>query len=182
MYSALRLAGAALANTIDCGPRGPRATYKLAYKNHPIVLWAKASRAHLRWVLAHGRALAAQYRARGGDDEPHLCEFHVEYIASFLDAGGWPASMPEAITADEWLASLDIKQRASVSWRVARTNPPDGCNFGIIAIDMIGPRLNAYDDWIGSYENCYDYKKHFVFKRRMEFGEFRRKRGRRAHA
>ena len=171
LYSLLLLSGVSFTDDVDCGTHGRRPPYKLAYKNHPIVLWAKASRAHARWVLAHAKALAAEFRARN-DDVRHLCEHHIDFLATFLDGGGWPASMPDSVTPDEWLASLDAKQRAGVAWRVATTSRPMGCTFGIVAMDMIGPRRFPYSDWVGSYVELYTWKQHHAFARPMKFGMF----------
>ena len=45
---------------------GQRAPYKPTHLGHPCVVWTAASRGNWRWVVAHGEALAEEYRRRYG--------------------------------------------------------------------------------------------------------------------
>jgi len=147
--------------------------YKQAYQNHPIVRWAAACRAHARWTLAHAKELCLEYTRRHDGAKKHLCEFFVDHIIEHVNVKGWPIAMPETVSPDEWLASLDDnKLRRSFEWRVAAINPPEGCQFGVLALDMIGPRKAEYDDCVGSYNEYYVFKQTFVFSRAMNFGRY----------
>ena len=179
LYSLLILWGVVFDGEVDCGEHGMRPSYKLAHKFHPIVSWAKACRAHARWVLAHAMALASEYRVRN-NGKVHLCEFHIIHLTRFLQSGGWPLNMPESVSAVEWLDSLPVKQRDGMTLRIATLNPPKGCVFGVIAMDMIGPRRFSYDDWVGSYAELYEWKRLYSFVRTMQFGTFQTAQKRRA--
>jgi hypothetical protein len=45
---------------------GQRAPYKPTHLQHPCVVWTAATRGNWDWVVAHGEALAAEYRRRYG--------------------------------------------------------------------------------------------------------------------
>ena len=49
----------------------PYATEKGAFRNHPCTIWANATLANARWLLAHGFALCQEYAARYGKE--HTC-------------------------------------------------------------------------------------------------------------
>jgi hypothetical protein len=156
--------------------RGDRAPYKPAYKQHCIVRWAAACGAHFEWVLAHARALSATYTEYF--DKTHLCHFHIEHCAAQVAARGYPPSMPSTIAADAWLATFDPTARRQLDWRICDVNAPLGCAFGVVALDMVGPRQCEYADWVASYEAYYEYKCYFTFKRAMQWGPPPRKRAR----
>lgn len=146
--------------------------YKPAYPKHPCVLWAAACQAHARWTYQHAKALCAEFTLRHNGEQKHLCEYHVDHWWAHILKHGWPKGMPGTITPQAWLCKFDDEARAGLDWRVASVNPPDGCKFGIIALDMIGPRRGSYDDCLASYDEYYMYKEHFSFKKPMQYGEY----------
>lgn len=152
---------------VECGDRGSFAVYKPAYVNHPVVLWAAGCRKHAEWVYRHAKALCLEYFARYG--RIHLSQYHVDHWKAHIDARGWPTKMCEQISAEDWLLSFDTKTRAQLKWRIADINPPEGCLFGILALNMIGPRRCAYNDWTASFSEYYIYKQFISFKQEMKW-------------
>lgn len=48
----------------SCSHRGCETLYKSTHINHPCTVWVTESRANYRWLFAHFRALADEYRYR----------------------------------------------------------------------------------------------------------------------
>ncbi len=77
--------------------------YRPTHKNHPCAIWARASIANYRWLVALAAALAEEYHFRyPARKEPHACEAHVAWLRDNpprgLPAGPftWPAlAMPD---------------------------------------------------------------------------------------
>jgi hypothetical protein len=162
LFTALYLWDVVPSGTIDCSSVTKKADdhrppYKPFSKNHPVVQWAAASRQHYRWVLEHADALMNEYAHRSG--KIHLCQLFVAHVQRHIEEVGYPDTMPESVTAEEWLSSLDEAKRAGMRDRVATTLAPQGCAFGIIAIEMEGEQLKDPDSWCGSYRQYYTYKK-----------------------
>jgi hypothetical protein len=55
------------------GQRGP---YRATHLAHPCVTWTAAARGNWEWVVAHGLALAAEYRRRYGRPHGSLTALH----------------------------------------------------------------------------------------------------------
>ena len=161
--------GVTPAGPVDCGEHGARKVYAPAYRKHPCVLWAAACQAHAEWIYNHARELCSQYTTRSYNGKKHLCEYHLDHWAAHIKAHGYPAGMPESVTPDEWLATFDDETRAGLEWRVADANPPMGCKFGILALDMIGPRRGPYNDCLASYKEYYGHKEHYSFSKPMRY-------------
>ena len=155
---------------VDCGERGVFQVYKPAYVKHPIVLWAAGCRKHAEWVYFHAKALCREYSLRF-NGKKHLSEYHVDHWKSYIDLHGWPLAMSEQITVDEWLQMFDEQKHGQLKWRVATENAPEGCLFGVLAFDMIGPRRYSYNDWTSSFEEYYIYKQYYSFHRPMRWSE-----------
>jgi len=189
LYTALSQWGVKIEGFIDCSevtkkPGDLRSPYLPFSKNHPIVQWATASRQHYLWVLDHAKALMTEYTHRSGG-KTHLCQLFVAHVEKHLEENGYPGAMPDAITADEWLATFDEGKRGAMRARVASKLPPHGCAFGVIAIEMEGEELADPANWVDSYRQYYKYKQQ-RFKRRMswsgagELGSAKRRRPREA--
>lgn len=157
LYTALSIHGAVPPQRVDCSEfgKGEREAYKPFSKNHPIVRWASAAKTHWRWVLAHANALSNEYEHRSG--KRHLCTAFVQHVDNFHTTDGLPNTMPDTVSVDEWLASLDDKRRTAWAPRVATQLPPDGCTFGIVALTSFdSPDPN---NWVESYKAYYGYRK-----------------------
>lgn len=168
LYTALFLWDVVPEGKVDCTElgQGLREPYKPFGKGHPVVQWAAASRRHYRWTIEHAKALMAEYMHRSG--KKHLCQLFLDHINKHIDAHGLPSGMPESITADEWLATLEPKKRGLWLPRIATAFPPTGCDFGVIAADMPGG-LDAPGNWVLSYKQYYAYKRSTAFKRAMKW-------------
>lgn len=171
LYTLLWLWGVTPAGPVPCGDLGERDVYKPAYVRHPCVLWAASCQKAATWVLEHAKAIVREYSRRAGGRR-HLCEYHIKHCRSHVAQHGWPSGMPKRVAADAWLATLDDKTRAAVEWRVASKNPPKGCAFGVLAMDMVGPRRGEPDDCVAAYTEYYTYKA-LVFKKAMDRGAFK---------
>lgn len=159
--------GVVPAGPVDAGEFGPLDVYAPTHKDHPCVKWAAACRAHAMWTYRHAKALCGEFTRRHKGLAKHLCEHHIDHWYAHVETHGFPADMPETIAAEAWIAQ---PANRSLAWRVADINPPHGCAFGIVALDMIGPRLGLYNDWTASYHQYYLFKRDFSFKRPMGWG------------
>lgn len=128
---------------------------------HPQTAWDAACRAHVDWIRAHAGELLllwADYKGVNRLDhdavaDVHGCAKHLRHLAAALDAG--TAAIPAgAVTAEAWLATLTPKQRTDWAPRVATTNPPAGCLFGLRNMERT---FWVDDDCVGSYLKLHDY-------------------------
>lgn len=65
------------------------APYRPTHRNHPCAVWARASLGNLRWLLAHGLALARQYTRRYG--KRHASEAVLRWCSEHLELAQAPA-------------------------------------------------------------------------------------------
>ena len=163
---------------VDCADAGLRSVYTKTHEEHPCTLWAAACQAHAMWTYQHAKALAEEYTRRAGGTRKHLCSYHIEHWHAHVRERGWPKGMPERVEATDWLESMDTTKRPAMARRVATTNAPLGCGFGICGFDLDDPHLGAYDayrdDWVGSYRAYYDNKRDTLFKKPMQWGLFKK--------
>lgn len=88
---------------------GGTAPYKLTHKSHPSTKWTAASRENFLWLVAHGKALAAEYTFRY--DKIHKCQAIIESVEA--QAGLIPAlglqpfafAMPDKYKTDDVVES-----------------------------------------------------------------------------
>ena len=175
LYTILRLWNCEIPGPVDCGEHGQRDVYKPTHQHHPCVLWAGACQAHAVWTYLHAKALCAEYHRRHQYTKKHLCEYFIDHWYTHITQNGWPTAMPKTITPAAWLvwvSSMKKKVAEEIAHRIADIHPPDGCEFGVVAIDMIGPRRCPQNDWTGSYLECYMHKSEFAFKKPMQYGLF----------
>lgn len=172
LITLLSLWGVVPDGPVDTGDGEEASVYKPAYPKHPCVLWAAACQAHAMWTYQHAKALCREFTKRHNGTKKHLCEFHVDHWCAHVTKHGLPKDMPKTVTPAAWLNTLDEGVRAGVDWRIATGSAPIGCEFGIIALDMIGPRRGNYDHCIASYAEYYIYKEHYSFTKPMVYGEY----------
>ncbi len=158
-----------LSGPVNAGEHGLLDVYKPTHVRHPCVMWAAACRDHARWTYTHAKALCKEFSDRHGGHKKHLCEYHIDHWHAHIEMHGFPKDMPESISVDEW---IDKFPKGTVEWRIANINPPFGCHFGVIALQMIGPRLGHYNDWTTSYQQYYTFKQAHSFKRPMSWGMY----------
>ena len=138
------------------GPDKPLEPYKPYMPHHPCTVWAGAARSHFNWLLAHAGALAREWQQRRG--ETHLCAYHVDHIHNTLDERAphsYPCAMPRTIDHNDWLHGLSEKKRVEWTDRIACVQPPNGCEFGILAME---PTYRVFDECVRSYQKLYEYK------------------------
>lgn len=149
--------------------------YSSTHTKNPCILWTSACDVHFEWTLAHGLAIADEYSKRYG--KRSKCHYHLYHIQTFWKLYGWnsPRNIPHILTAEQWLDSLAPTLRDNNRLRIASTNAPNGCLFGVVCMDP-EHRLVHSDtddrssiDLTGSYSKFYDYKRHVAFKRPMKW-------------
>lgn len=59
------------------------APYRWTHYAHPCAVWTRTSRENYLWLLAHGRALSAEYRFRYGRE--HKSRDVIEWCAEHID-------------------------------------------------------------------------------------------------
>lgn len=71
---------------VVCGGQAP---YKLTHKNHPAAVWARKSQGNYLWLIAHFKALGAEYTKRFGKTHKSItvCLEAVENGACLLPQG-----------------------------------------------------------------------------------------------
>ena len=151
--------------------------YSNTHTKHPCILWTSACDVHFEWTLAHGLAIADEYSKRYG--KRSKCHYHIEHIQTFWKLYGWnsPRNIPHVLTSEQWLDSLAPTLRDDNRLRVASTNAPNGCLFGVVCMEP-EHRLVHSDtddrssiDLTGSYGKFYDHKRDVAFKRPMKWSQ-----------
>jgi hypothetical protein len=138
--------------------------YKPFSASHPISLQAAASQAHFKWALRHAMKLCKLWAKKSRNGKKHMCLVHLRHIQYQLEKFGFPESMPETITSDEWLHKMGAQKSMMLKGRIATKNPPAGCSFGILGMEdeYHVTCLNADGvierDWIASYNKYYEHK------------------------
>jgi hypothetical protein len=156
LYTALWIHGVVPHGEVDCSAwgKGKRPAYKPFSENHPIVQWAAGAQSHYRWVLQHAIALAETYEHRSG--HKHMCAAFINHIVEHVNANGLPNTMPVTVTPQQWLEWVSKDKRAQWEPRIAIRMPPNGCEFGIVAIkDFEGSDAR---NWVKSYREYYVHK------------------------
>jgi len=71
---------------VVCGGQAP---YKLTHKNHPAAVWARKSQGNYVWLIAHFKALGAEYTRRFGRTHKSItvCLAVVENAVPLLPNG-----------------------------------------------------------------------------------------------
>ena len=112
-----------------------RLLYKPTHKHHPCVVWAGLTQSNFNWLLAHGRALAAEYRHRF--DREHGSALVIEEAATFrgrlvdlpataMQFCGPDGILPHAPVTERYRALLNQKWReAKRPPRWANRTPPE---------------------------------------------------------
>lgn len=154
LVTAMSNRGVRIPGPVDCGDRGLVEVFKPFSPGHPIVHWAQASRAHMRWTLQHALKIASNYKAAKGKN--HMCYYQLAHFAAHVEKQGWPADMPETISPEGWLRGLTSKQNENWAPRVATKNAPSGCEFGLLVMEE---QHRVVDDCTASYQSYYDYKR-----------------------
>ena len=149
--------GCDISGTIDCtawgaGLRPPYANFS---QHHPIVWWVAGARSHFRWALAHGLALAVEYERR--HHKKHMCEAFLKHLQGWVEEHGLPSSMPETVSPTEWLAFVLESKRDEWAQRIATESPPNGCEFGVVAIKEFEPSVPG--NWMLAYQEYYVVKR-----------------------
>lgn len=150
--------GCNITGQIDCTdwPKGGiRDPYLNFSQHHPIVWWVAGSRAHFRWTLSHGRALAEEYKHRSGNK--HMCEAFLDHLASWISEYGFPESMPETVTSAQWLKFVPESKREEWAMRIATEMPPHECEFGVVAIKDF--QSSSPGNWVETYREYYKLKR-----------------------
>jgi len=145
--------------------------YKSTHKHHPSVLWVLGGRSHFEWLMALARSLCALYTESTG--KMHLCEHHLIHIRrSVLNS-----SLPDDVSPEDWLVRLHImgipeSVIASCSRKIATTNAPAGCTFGVCCINADSNGVTNTDlitaqtpvgDLVASYKAFYAFKAKCMF-------------------
>lgn len=87
--------------------------YRLTHKNHPCAIWARATIANYRWLVALATALADEYHYRFTELQErrcqHACEVHVAWLRDHepptLVAANKPLTWPALAMPDEFKVS-----------------------------------------------------------------------------
>lgn len=94
--------------------------YRRTHSNHPCVKWAAQSRANFNWLVAHGFALANEYKLRYGKDHKSGevieacaaleldCEFPSEDLTPFAQA--MPMEFQRACNTKEFDETMEDKE------------------------------------------------------------------------
>lgn len=160
LSTALWLRGYELTGEIDCSEYGcgVRQPYKLFGKHHPIVWWCASSRAHFEWTRRHGDALMAEYTHRTGD-KVHMCQLFLDHLKEHTATHGLPDGMPQNECPNVFIQRVEdeLGKKRAGEWlpRIAVKNPPEGCAWGMVAVDS-SPVPN---DWVASYKDNYLHKR-----------------------
>ena len=115
-------------------------------------------------MLRLAYALCDEYAHRSAPNEDgtpkeHLCMRFLKHLGEQLKEHGYPDSMPHSTTDTAWVAYVrEHKPLLADEWaaRIARTNPPQGCEFGLVALQDF--TSTNPDDWVDSYQEYQRYK------------------------
>lgn len=128
---------------------------------HPCVYWCMACKAHMDWTIRLGLALCHEKRERFGTDHaylPHLKHLRAHVEAVSVAGTGFPNT---CIGADVWLRMcVPEDKRGEYLSRVALAQPPEGCLFGVVAMDEEFRHVDpdGLVNCVQSYRKYYSYK------------------------
>lgn len=165
LYAVIKLAG------ISFKPDGLK-PYKVTHAHHPCTLWAMACRSHVKWLLNLGLRLSDVRHAVYGTTHKS-----TEHLKTMHDSGCFDC-LPLTVTVDGWkkqMLSMDLPNSVieSCMARLSTINPPSGCAFGVVCVDVeddIKHQIFAYEgneiDTVETYRRFYVYKakRKFPFK------------------
>lgn len=96
--------------------------YKPTHRKHPCVVWAAANIANFAWLVAHGRALCAEYTRRFG--KTHASAAIIERAARVLPFHAKPGApvtfalaMPDVFKAVAETEGPHAAYRAYLNWK-----------------------------------------------------------------
>ena len=89
--------------------------------NHPCTVWGRANGSNMAWMIAHGLALANEYRIRYGKTHPTLdalvdayCLFRVNTgttLAAYKQVSGFARAMPDELRFDTTISDVEAYRR-----------------------------------------------------------------------
>jgi len=164
LYTAMHILGLETPLCAADDPSRFLTPYKPTHRHHPCVLWLCGARAHVDWLIALALSLG------------RFCPKHksLEHVRAMKHAKCF-AQLPDTCTTLEWeeqLRNLHISEKSITSCmsRVASINPPMGCKFGVVCIDIddefkrdIFVSINGTTDLTATYKRFYVYKAKFKF-------------------
>jgi hypothetical protein len=112
---------------------GQPAPYRPTHLAHPCVRWTAASRGNWRWVVAHGLALAEEYRRRYGRAHGSLAVLRWAARPGVGPPGGarrqrFVMALPEELRGDDPVLAYRryyLRDKAKMaSWRAPARPPP----------------------------------------------------------
>lgn len=129
---------------------GETGDYRPTHASHPVVDWVRAAANHFEWAVSHAKALVEAYHAaRAASGLParvHACEAPLASVVARM--GKMREALPVRLTAEEWLEGHP--RAASLRAKVREVDPPEGCEFGVLASDADGSL-----SWVDSYRAMY---------------------------
>ena len=137
--------------------------YRVAYKHHPVVLWAAACEAHAQWIVTHAQMLAIMFSAYSTTCDTHTCQHHINAIDKYMHAHEG-LLMPQPLSLAEFQAKYP--QAAD---KASSLHPPDGCDYGVVCADPPDdvPDVKVFYKGqlsvVDSYRRLYAYKGKFKF-------------------
>jgi len=164
LYTAIQSVGA----TLPPHPDPAVKPYRKTHEHHPCVLWAPASRAHMKWLIDLGVALSDCFNANRG--KQHGSAVHLRHMQAHLDL----TQFPEVCHPVKWYQhlcdqGLDDELVERCYRKVATVNPPQGCMFGVVCIDddlwpdTVVFAKGGFIDLVASYRNYYVHKAKHAF-------------------
>lgn len=129
--------------------------------SHPCVYWCMACKAHMDWTIRLGLALCEEKRKRFGTDHAYLP--HLHHLRAHVDAVSAPGNgFPNAcVSAQVWLElCVPEDKREEYLARVALAQPPEGCMFGVVAMDQEFRHIDpdGQTNCVQSYRKYYSHK------------------------
>lgn len=128
---------------------------------HPCVYWCMACKAHMDWTIRLGLALCHEKRERFGTDHAYLPHLHHlrNHVDTVSETGvGFPNT---CVGADVWInGCVPEDKREEYLARIALAQPPDGCLFGVVAMDEEFRHIDpdGMINCVQSYRKYYSHK------------------------
>lgn len=143
-------------------------SYAITHAKVPLCYWAAASVPHFQFVLCYGMALCDRFeQIYGHGIKTRAALLRIE--KHILEHGFPPRMLFMAPTVKEWHDWLGQHGLELKNVLTATTNPPNGCKFGILAIEKDTP-IEITDDWVETY-TLYYVRKNETMKRAMKFNK-----------
>lgn len=142
--------------------------YNPTHRHHESVLWVLGGRSHFEWLLSLGLALCKRYTQIYG--KKHSCERLLRHIQDNVCED----QLPPDVGVHAWLRRLaymgvpdHVVEKCEL--RVALTNCPVGCGFGVFCVeskeddvsveDIVHKNALGFDvDLVLTYRNYYAFK------------------------